>query len=552
MISGGGLALCEAAKKGYLEITIWLLGHKADVNFIDSATYSALHYSAREGHLEISQRLIKAGADIDGLKKSWRWSTTPLIIAAQYGRTDIVKLLLGSGGSALVKERGSAYTALHKAAFSGHEDIVDILLMTEKIDANAKGAYKETPLHQAVLGGNINVVKRLLKCKVDVNAQKSGSRESALHFAVYNNMVDITRELLCHPDIDINLTDNENETCLHYAAEYKLVEIAQMLCQYPGIDVNKLNRASKNHKSEIVTPLFIAVRNSSVEIVKAIMSIPNVDITKECILRSNQRTHILRRYIASMQYEIFNALLSHKISNINLDDLLRSVLSNRSYTSKDSVKKARLLLEKGADANAFEYLPNCRYPTEDGTVTELTQLLLEFGAVPDRRYPPGSTQGLAPLQTCIFKFQYKQMKVMLKYFHSEKIAKEFWENNIVTSQRHVYYTGVIRDLYQLFERGKPNLIHYLHTIGYPAGKLFTPLPHRNDPRRMIANLNDPALREEWIQLMDIVNNEVLSLKLLSRITIRAQLYNKIPFKVKALALPEKMKDYITLNDYPDI
>ncbi len=134
------------------------------------------------------------------------------------------------------------------------------------------------------------------------------------------------------------------------------------------------------------------------------------------------------------------------------------------------------------------------------------------------------------------------------------MGQEFW--NILSDGSTYFwplsFSTIISNLQQLFETGKPNFIHYLHTIGYPAGILFTPTRQDDDSRRMIANLNDPALIEEWMQLMDIVNNEILSLKLLTRITIRAHLYNKINNKVVSLALPEKIKSYLMLADYPDI
>ncbi len=257
--------------------------------------------------------------------------------------------------------------------------------------------------------------------------------------------------------------------------------------------------------------------------------------------------------IVYMSHQILKALLSQNNSNIKLEELLHSVLSNRYYASQDCIEKARFLLAMGADPNHARCIPlesvvNYAYNTELNM--HLLQLLLDFGALPDRK----NKQGVTPIQTCVFTCQYGKAKIILKSFHSKKLGQEFWK---ILSDGSTYFcrlsfSTAFCNLQHLFETGKPNLIHYLHTIGYPAGVLFTPSQQGDDSRRMIANLNDPALIEEWMQLMDIVNNEILSLKLLTRITIRSQLYNKINNKVMSLALPEKIKSYLMLADYPEI
>ncbi|KAM7543177.1 hypothetical protein Aperf_G00000004618 [Anoplocephala perfoliata] len=104
-----------------------LLQRGADVNEQDKFGYTALHYAARNGRLEICNILLKNGADIT--------------IATR------------SGGA----------TALHRAAFSGHLDIVKLLCSYAKDDiASLLDSDGQTCLHSAARGKQSSVYQWLL------------------------------------------------------------------------------------------------------------------------------------------------------------------------------------------------------------------------------------------------------------------------------------------------------------------------------------------------------------------------------------------------------
>ncbi|KAL7796741.1 hypothetical protein V8C37DRAFT_408226 [Trichoderma ceciliae] len=98
------------------------------------------------GHLDIVNRLLTAGAEVDAIA---------LQKAAGGGHLDVVKRLLAAGAKA-------NETALQEAAGGGHLDVVERLL--------AAGA--ETALQKAAGGGHLDVVERLLAAgaKADVYA----------------------------------------------------------------------------------------------------------------------------------------------------------------------------------------------------------------------------------------------------------------------------------------------------------------------------------------------------------------------------------------------
>jgi len=89
--AAGESALMMAALKGETEGVKLLLERGATVN---QPGWSALHYAASGPEPEIVRTLLGHGAEVDAVSPN---GTTPLMMAAQYGSEDSVKLLLARG-----------------------------------------------------------------------------------------------------------------------------------------------------------------------------------------------------------------------------------------------------------------------------------------------------------------------------------------------------------------------------------------------------------------------------------------------------------------------
>ena len=87
----GESALMMAALKGELDGVKLLLERGAKIN---QPGWSALHYAASGPEPEIVRTLLERGAEVDAPSPN---GTTPLMMAAQYGTEDSVKLLLARG-----------------------------------------------------------------------------------------------------------------------------------------------------------------------------------------------------------------------------------------------------------------------------------------------------------------------------------------------------------------------------------------------------------------------------------------------------------------------
>ena len=91
--------LMFAALRGNLPIAQALIDRDADVN---KTGWTPLHYAATNGHLEVIQLLLDHHAYIDAESPN---GSTPLMMAALYGSSSAVKLLLEAGADPLLKNQ---------------------------------------------------------------------------------------------------------------------------------------------------------------------------------------------------------------------------------------------------------------------------------------------------------------------------------------------------------------------------------------------------------------------------------------------------------------
>jgi len=139
-----GLAACHktdpdvteflrAAGNGNLAKTRLLLDHNPSLVFgKNKEGFTALHYAASYGYVEIAELLLARSADVN----------------AKTGKGD---------------------TPLHYAAAYGYGDLVQ-LLVSNKANINIRDGIGRTPLYDAATGGRIEEVRILLAAKADVNA----------------------------------------------------------------------------------------------------------------------------------------------------------------------------------------------------------------------------------------------------------------------------------------------------------------------------------------------------------------------------------------------
>lgn len=136
---------------------------------LDIRTYdglSCLHFAARGGRLDVTTLLLRettrteslTEVDINGVTSEGR---TPLMLAADAGHEECVRLLLSEGSDTLVTSV-EGYTALHLASVRGHDGVVSVIASHPGVlvDAVANGGV--TSLHLVASEGHFEVGEVLL------------------------------------------------------------------------------------------------------------------------------------------------------------------------------------------------------------------------------------------------------------------------------------------------------------------------------------------------------------------------------------------------------
>ena len=147
--------------------------HPEDINVRGGRYTSAIHAALYKGELSIAQLLITSrDADVNLRDDE---DSTPLHIASQSGRPELVKLLLD-----------------HNA------------------DVNAMKSGHSPPLFAALLSGNTEVVQLLMDHGADLNVQDDKG-STALHIASSNGLADLVQTLLDR-GAEADFRDNNHST----------------------------------------------------------------------------------------------------------------------------------------------------------------------------------------------------------------------------------------------------------------------------------------------------------------------------------------------------
>lgn len=125
--------LMLAAFRGHTDLVRKLIARDADVN---KPGWTPLHYAATGGHLAVMKILIEEHAYINAESPN---KTTPLMMAAEYGSTEAVKLLLEEGADPLMRNE-LGLSAVDFAMRANRKDAADLIAGAIR-SANPKGKW---------------------------------------------------------------------------------------------------------------------------------------------------------------------------------------------------------------------------------------------------------------------------------------------------------------------------------------------------------------------------------------------------------------------------
>lgn len=271
----------------------------ADLKARDIHLKTCLHYAAVTDNLEIIDRLLTAGLDLNSKADN---DYTPVHVSVESNNFTATKHFLAKCKFNLNEANDkNGQTLLHIAARNCTAAMIRLLL---KHNANKKAEYfSYFPLHLSIICKNVEAAKVFIEHLKDGNS---------LPFSDF--------------------------TLLHMAAEMRLIELVDILIK-KGADIH-----AKNEKS--ATVLHMACMGGCHEIVdRIVQSDAQLNVNE-----ANVEGYTALHYASEVgNYKIFEILLSHG-ANVNATDMFGDIPLH-SLCKTGHVEAAKLLLSHGANLN---------------------------------------------------------------------------------------------------------------------------------------------------------------------------------------------------------
>jgi ankyrin repeat protein len=251
-----------------------------------------LMIAARFGRLNILKKLIEAGANVNVKNKK---KQTPLILAASFGQRKIVEVLLGQNEINIHARDRDGRTATDAARESKYPDIEDLL---KNHGGTINGSVNTELMEKVIKNNNVKGIKKIaadeqifkiqtVEGKTLLTIASAENKEEKLKILLENvtdrNLVnqkgdDGTNPLLAasangHQEIvrlllensaDPNIRDNSGNTPLHLASREGYIEIVKHLIRY-NADVNSVGPVGE-------TALILAAESGHYDIVRILLN----------------------------------------------------------------------------------------------------------------------------------------------------------------------------------------------------------------------------------------------------------------------------------------
>jgi ankyrin repeat protein len=201
----------------------------------DTSKTRGVHLAAMHGLQSVMSTLLEEGQPAESRGYLDR---TPLLYAAEYGRTHMAKILLRTYKVNPNFTDVAQATALSLAAKHGNVELVRTLLEVDQTDPNIPNLRGWTPLMYAAAAGSLEVVEELVRdsrTNINCSTQDEGS---ALHIAAEYLQEAVCLRLLEQDDIDLTICRPNGRSVLHMAAHSALSTTVQHLLKMDNIDVN--------------------------------------------------------------------------------------------------------------------------------------------------------------------------------------------------------------------------------------------------------------------------------------------------------------------------
>jgi ankyrin repeat protein len=314
----GHRAIHAAAFSGDTDVLCFLYSNGSDLSATSGNDSQPIHIAAAACRIDAVEWLLDNGADIESRN---HFNRTPFLIAVAGESIDLAEFLVARGSDVTARDDIGNY-ALHIALLRHRFEIARNLMSLDLISWNAmnfdgltfpiiacqlkdlgllqylismgsnclqRDRKKRTVLHHAIQSRGIDIVRFLLDPKVvdptledEVGLLLRKSRfylimfvlkclYSALHFAAISGSLMIVRDVIAFDRQHLN-SRSCGFTPLHLACKHNSLEIVEFLCSIPGVNLGPENRYHQNL-------IHVAARNGSTRLVAFLLEQDEFDLS---------------------------------------------------------------------------------------------------------------------------------------------------------------------------------------------------------------------------------------------------------------------------------
>jgi len=261
-------ALHFAARMGSARIVSSLLQMPGiEVNVQDDRSFTPLDLAIEKGRVEVVKLLLEYTSTSDLERKHNCSGNTPLHIATKNGDVELTNLLLEHVNKLDFNKENADENGAHLNNEEGHVDEVKGVLEHSKSYIKEKNNDGNTPLHLAAKEGHAKVVRSLLKYRNTLDLEvENVAGQTPLHLGILGSHDEVVKVCLEHAELKLNVKNQDGNTPLHLAALGGHVKMVNELLEIAG---NKLELNEINNDGN--TPLHLAIEGRHVNVVDKLL-----------------------------------------------------------------------------------------------------------------------------------------------------------------------------------------------------------------------------------------------------------------------------------------
>lgn len=264
-----GEYLLNAAEQGDIAAVREAIAQGANIDTSDqrrkTKNCTPLMLAIANGHIEVVDLLLNAGADIDTkeiidanqrqinsigiISDDYDWlqsmgfflGITPLMLAASRGHKDIAQLLIKRQANIQARDC-FARDALCLACMNGHLEVAKVLIETG-VNINQQDCEGNTPLFMTLNNAHTELAKFLIESGADINA-KNHEHQTPLMAAVQKGNLNLV-QILIERGADLHAVSKDGDTAMTLADLFDRHQIVELLVEH-GVEKRRWNEKDQD------------------------------------------------------------------------------------------------------------------------------------------------------------------------------------------------------------------------------------------------------------------------------------------------------------------